>query len=182
MILIGLGGNLPNETFGPARTTCGVALSIMESRGHRVPRRSRWYESAPVPVSDQPRFVNAVVAVETALDPEALVAELLEIEAELGRRRSVPNAARTVDLDVIAYDERIVSGPPPGNVRIPHPRLAERAFVLLPLKDVVPDWRHPATGEGIDALISRLPAGQDCRPVADGPGRFGTEWTGRALE
>ncbi len=178
MILIGLGGNLPSETHGPARASCGAALEILESRGHRVAARSRWYESAPVPASDQPWFVNAVVAVETALDPAKLVAELLEIEKELGRQRSVPNAARTIDLDVIAYHDEIVAGPPPGNVRIPHPRLAERAFVLLPLLDLAPDWRHPETGEGIGSMIARLPADQTCRPMPDGAGLFGTEYLG----
>ncbi len=178
MILIGLGGNLPTETYGPARAGLGAALQLLETRGSRIVARSRWYEAAPVPLSDQPWFINAVVAIETALGPNELVGEVLALERELGRRRSVPNAARTVDLDLIAYDRLAIEGAQPGNIRIPHPRLAERAFVLRPLQDIAPDWRHPVTGTGIAAMLARIPADQTCRPIADADGLYGTEWMG----
>jgi 2-amino-4-hydroxy-6-hydroxymethyldihydropteridine diphosphokinase len=97
VIFIGLGGNLTCETFGTPRTTCGAALQIMDQRGLRIRERSRWYESAPVPASDQPWYVNGVVSIETTLDARDLVREVLSIEAELGRRRTVPNAPRTID-------------------------------------------------------------------------------------
>lgn len=136
---------------------------MLEAAGVRVLRCSRWYRSAPVPASDQPWYVNAVAAVDTRLPPAALLELLHSTEERLGRVRSVPNAARMVDLDLLAYGESI-SGPP-GPV-IPHPRLQERAFVLLPLRDVAPDWRHPRTGVGIEDLIAALTEDQITQPLA----------------
>lgn len=178
MIFIGLGGNLTCPTFGPPRATCGAALQIMEQRGIKIAARSRWYESAPVPISDQPWYVNGVVAVETAFDARELVLEVLEIENELGRRRTIANAPRTIDLDVIAHGDSVIEGDARHRVTIPHPRMHGRAFVLLPLAEIAPDWRHPISGTAIKDLIAALPVDQDCRPMADGDGLFGTEWTG----
>lgn len=178
MIFIGLGGNLTCPTFGPPRATCGAALQIMEQRGIKVRARSKWYESAPVPISDQPWYVNGIVSVETKLTPENLVGEVLEIEAELGRRRTTVNAPRTIDLDVIAHDMNVVTGDARHHVTVPHPRMQGRAFVLLPMAEIAPDWRHPITNETLGDMIAALPAGQECRPMPDGPGLFGTEWTG----
>lgn len=178
MIFIGLGGNLTCPTFGTPRATCGAALQIMEQRGIKVTNRSRWYESAPVPVSDQPWYVNGVVSVETSLDPAPLVAEVLNIEAELGRRRTVANAPRTIDLDVIAHGDTVIEADQKHQVAIPHPRMHTRAFVLLPMREIAPDWRHPALGKGLKELIAALPADQECRAMDDGPGLYGTEWAG----
>jgi len=178
VIFIGLGGNLTCPTFGPPRATCGAALQIMEQRRIRITARSRWYESAPVPVSDQPWYVNAVVCVDTALDADALVHEVLEIETELGRRRTVANAPRTIDLDVIAYGDTVIEGDARHHVTIPHPRMQGRAFVLLPMAEIAPDWRHPLSGAALDELIAALPTDQVCRPMADAAGMYGTEWTG----
>ena len=158
MILIGLGANLPS-IVGPPRQTLEVALAHMAERGLGVQALSRWYETAPVPVSDQPWYVNAVARVETELEPKALLACLHDIEQLFGRIRAVRNAPRVIDLDLLAYHELVQSGP----VQVPHPRLYERAFVLLPLRDVAPDWTDPVTGVGIDTLLARLPAGQDTR-------------------
>ena len=114
-------------------------------------RRSRWYMSQPVPPSDQPWYVNGVVAVETALAPPALLEALLAVEAGFGRRRSAPNAARTLDLDLLDYDgtqcvsERLV---------LPHPRLHERRFVLAPLAEIAPQWRHPRSGKTAAELLA----------------------------
>jgi 2-amino-4-hydroxy-6-hydroxymethyldihydropteridine diphosphokinase len=178
VIFIGLGGNLACPTFGPPRATCGAALQIMEQRGIKVTLRSRWYESAPVPVSDQPWYVNGVVAVETVLGAHDLVREVLEIESELGRRRTVANAPRTIDLDVIAFDGETITGDARHHVTIPHPRMHERAFVLLPMAEIAPDWHHPSSGTPISELIDALPDDQVCRPMPDAPGLYGTEWTG----
>jgi len=180
VILIGLGGNLPSAPFGRPRATCGAALEILEAHGIAVQACSRWFESAPVPMSDQPWFVNGVAAVETSLDAPALVAEVLEIEAELGRRRTVPNAARTIDIDLIAYHDLVLDNAGPGSVTIPHPRMHERAFVLRPLADIAPDWRHPVSGAALADLLRALPADQICRPMPDAAGLYGTEWMGEA--
>jgi 2-amino-4-hydroxy-6-hydroxymethyldihydropteridine diphosphokinase len=173
---IGIGGNLPCATFGAPRRTCGAALSLLAARGVDIVARSRWFESAPVPASDQPWYINGVAAVATTLDAAALVAEVLHVEAELGRQRSTPNAPRTIDIDVLAYDDVIIAANHPGAIEIPHPRLHKRAFVLMPLQDIAPDWRHPVSGIALSKLIEGLPKDQTCRPIPDADGAYGTEW------
>jgi 2-amino-4-hydroxy-6-hydroxymethyldihydropteridine diphosphokinase len=174
LILVGVGANLPSPRFGPPRATCGAALAALSAAGITVARCSRWYHSAPVPPSDQPWFVNAVVHVTTALTPAQVLAVLLRIEETFGRRRGVPNAARILDLDLLDYHGRISA---PGEEPIlPHPRLEGRAFVLLPLSDLAPDWRHPVTGASVATLIAGLPKDQMIEAMALASGLFGTEW------
>lgn len=156
MILIGLGGNLASEAGGP-RETCEAALARLATDGVSLKAMSGWYETAPVPMSDQPWFVNAVAVVETNLDPNALLDRLQKAELALGRVRTVANAARTVDLDLLAYNQVLSDDP---RLILPHPRLHERAFVLYPLRDVAPDWRHPRLGASPQAMIDALPPGQ----------------------
>jgi 2-amino-4-hydroxy-6-hydroxymethyldihydropteridine diphosphokinase len=158
LILIGIGSNLADPRFGGPRDVCEAALRRLERGGIGIVARSRWYRTAPVPVSDQPWFVNAVVAVSTSLDPAGLLEELHRIESEFGRVRRIRNEARVLDLDLLAHGDLVRSSP--ARPEIPHPRLHERAFVLLPLRDVAPDWRHPVTGESLGVLIARLPPGQ----------------------
>jgi 2-amino-4-hydroxy-6-hydroxymethyldihydropteridine diphosphokinase len=155
-IFIGLGGNLPSQAGGPEATQM-AALQRLESAGVAILRRSGWYTSAPVPASDQPWFINAVAQIATSLAPEPLLALLHDIEADFGRERSVLNAARTLDLDLLAYDTMIQEGKAPV---LPHPRMHERAFVLAPLAEIAPDWRHPRFKLTSQDLLSRLPAGQ----------------------
>ncbi len=163
MILIGLGANLASPEFGAPPQSLEAALSLMAERGLRVVARSRWYRSAPVPPSDQPWFVNGVVAVETTLDPAAVLEALHGIEARFGRVRRERYAARVLDLDLLAYDGR-VSGD--GAVPIlPHPRLHERAFVLRPLAEIAPDWRHPRTGRTVAALVAELSPEARAEPI-----------------
>lgn len=163
MILIGIGANLPSPQFGGPHDTCVAALKALEGRGNRVIGRSRWYRSAPVPASGQPDFVNAVAELETGLSPSALLADLHWIEADFGRVRGLPNEARIIDLDLLAYHD--LSLAEPDGLVLPHPRLQDRAFVLLPLRDIDPAWRHPVLGDTVDVLIGRLSGGQDCTPM-----------------
>lgn len=139
-------------------------MAALIEAGIEVVGRSRWYESAPVPVSDQPWYVNGVIAVKTAEPPAAFLQRLHGIEARFGRVRRVRNEARVLDLDLLAYDGLV--NPGPDSPILPHPRLAERAFVLLPLAELDPHWRHPATGEAILDLIARLDPGHETRPLA----------------
>lgn len=164
LIVIGVGSNLPSPEFGPPRPTCEAALAELSRRGLRIVQRSRWFESAPVPRSDQPWFVNGVVIAETSLAPGDLLALLHEAERRFGRQRREVNAARILDLDLIAYGDVVRTDAPP---LLPHPRLHERAFVLLPLADVAPDWRHPADGRSLAAMIRALPSGQLIRPLTE---------------
>jgi 2-amino-4-hydroxy-6-hydroxymethyldihydropteridine diphosphokinase len=161
MILIGLGANLPSEA-GPPQVTLEAALSALAAAGVVIRARSRWYRTAPVPVSDQPWFVNGVAVVETDLTPDALLDLLRRTEIRFGRRRTERNAARSLDLDILDYEGQIHDGP---DLTFPHPRLHERAFVLLPLAEVAPGWRHPKLGKSVATLISDLPAGQKAEPV-----------------
>lgn len=119
--------------------------------GTRVVARSSLYRSAPVGLVDQPDFINAVVAVDTALEALPLLRTLLAIEARHGRVRSVPNAPRTLDLDLLLYGEAVVGG---AELTLPHPRMHERAFVLLPLLEIAPDVLLP----GLGAARNFLPA------------------------
>jgi 2-amino-4-hydroxy-6-hydroxymethyldihydropteridine diphosphokinase len=163
VILIGLGANLPSRRAGAPAETLLAALDDLAAAGVAVERRSRWYRSAPVPPSDQPWFVNGVVRASTRLDPAALLALLHRIEAQHGRVRERRDEPRPLDLDLLAYDEILRAGGE-GPI-LPHPRLHERAFVLLPLAEVAPGWRHPRLGLTVEALIAALPAGQVAEPL-----------------
>lgn len=160
MILIGLGANLDSR-IGPPRATCEAALAMLAVAGVAVLRRSPWYRSAPVPPSGQPWFVNGVTIVATERDPVSLLALLHAVEADLGRVRTARNAARVIDLDLLAYNDLVREHPP----ILPHPRLHERAFVLKPLADIAPDWHHPRLGASIAELAARLPAAPDVAPL-----------------
>jgi 2-amino-4-hydroxy-6-hydroxymethyldihydropteridine diphosphokinase len=163
MILVGLGGNLPHPVHGEPRATLEAAFAVLERHGLKIGTRSRFYTTAPVPASDQPWFVNAVGRFETALPPAAVLTALHAVEAEFGRVRGEPNARRCLDLDLLAYDERVSPGGG-GEPILPHPRMHERGFVLYPLRDVAPDWRHPVLGRRVDELIAALPDGE-ARPL-----------------
>lgn len=166
MILIALGANLPAPDGAPPALTCRRAVEALAAvPGLVIEAVSRWYETAPVPPSEQPPFINGVVRAEGRMAPEELLAALHRIEAGFGRVRSVPNAPRPLDLDLIDWHGLIRSAPDPV---LPHPRAHERAFVLVPLRDVAPDWRHPRFGLTAAELLARLPP-QGIRPLGDPP-------------
>ncbi len=163
MIVIGLGANLPSERFGSPVETLEAALTALNGyRGVSVMRRSRWFESAPVPMSDQPWYVNGVCLVETDLSAGELLSILHEIEADFGRVRSEKNAPRVLDLDLLVYHELVT--PDDHDFTVPHPRMHERGFVLLPMVDLIPGWTHPQSGADLKALIDALPLEQITRP------------------
>jgi 2-amino-4-hydroxy-6-hydroxymethyldihydropteridine diphosphokinase len=163
MILIALGSNLSGAAGTPLEN-CERALAALETRGVRVTRRSRWYKTPPWPPSDQPWFTNGVVAVETALGPADLLATMHDVERAMGRTRAagVVNAARVIDLDLIDYNGIVRDTAPP---LLPHPRLNGRAFVLRPLAELAPDWRHPKTGQSMNDLLAELPADAVAEPL-----------------
>jgi len=152
VILIALGANLPGPA-GPPATALRAALTRLEERGVQIVSASSFYETPAWPDPGQPAYINAVAAVETTLQPVELLTLLHGVETDFGRLRSAPNAPRTLDLDLLDYEGRVVT----EGVVLPHPRMTERSFVLVPLAEIAPAWRHPVTGEGVMDLLARLP-------------------------
>jgi 2-amino-4-hydroxy-6-hydroxymethyldihydropteridine diphosphokinase len=161
---IGMGANLASWAGAP-ETTLAAAVLRLESLG-RVVRRSSLYSTAPVGFAAQPRFVNAVVELETDLEPRELLDGLLAIEVEFGRDRTagVVNGPRTLDLDILLLGDLEISAP---GLEIPHPRLAERAFVLAPLCEIAAEVVVPGSGRTVEGwLHSQV-------PKCEGPGAPG---------
>jgi 2-amino-4-hydroxy-6-hydroxymethyldihydropteridine diphosphokinase len=160
MILIGIGSNLAAPGYGSPLETATAALEQLPTVGVKLLRRSQWYLSEPVPRSAQPWFVNGVAVVAAELPPIRLLERLLALEARFGRIRGPRNAARTLDLDLL--DDKGCRCTTASLV-LPHPRLHERRFVLVPLCEVAPQWRHPLLDLSAAELMTRLPAGQPIR-------------------
>jgi 2-amino-4-hydroxy-6-hydroxymethyldihydropteridine diphosphokinase len=148
---VALGSNLDD----PRRQVLQAMDELKALPGTRVRRCSSLYRTAPVGEPDQPDFINAVVQIETALDPLEVLDALLAIERRHGRVRSRRNAPRTLDLDLLLYDDRTIDTP---GLQLPHPRMHERAFVLLPLAEIAPDASIPGRGP-VAALLPGV-AGQ----------------------
>jgi 2-amino-4-hydroxy-6-hydroxymethyldihydropteridine diphosphokinase len=160
MILVGIGSNLAGAGYKSPLQTAAAALDELPKIGIEVLRRSQWYLSEPVPVSDQPWFVNGVIAANTEFGPEPLLERLLDLETRFGRVRGERNAARTLDLDLLDYHGRLRAT---ERLALPHPRLHERRFVLAPLCEIAPQWRHARLDLTAEELLARLPAGQPIR-------------------
>ena len=152
MIVIALGANLDSPA-GPPAVTIAAALDTLAKNGVEIEAVSAFFATPAWPDPAAPPFVNAIIRVVTAHMPAALMEILHKIESAYGRRRGEKNAPRTLDLDLIDYHGRVEEGPP----TLPHPRMADRAFVLIPLSDVAPEWRHPVTGRSVTELIDALP-------------------------
>ena len=153
---LALGANLGDRPAAIAR-----ALDALDAAGVRVAARSPLYETDPVAPDPQPLYLNAAARVETALSARALLALCLDVERTLGRVRSTPAAARTIDVDLLLYGDAVIEEPP--DLIVPHPRLLARPFVRIPLADVaLPGLAHPVSGERLDraapsATVRRSP-------------------------
>ena len=155
-ILVALGANLPGPDGRPALETCRTAAARLDGvAGLRLRALSRWYLTAPVPSAPGvPDYVNGVALLEGAApDPAAILAALQGVEAEFGRTRPYRDAPRTLDLDLLAMGDTVRTAPDPI---LPHPRLHLRPFVLAPLADVAPGWRHPALGRDAAAMLAGI--------------------------
>ena len=166
MIVIAVGANLAADGFRTPRATCDAAVARLSvETGIEIEARSSWYESEPVPGSGQPWYVNRALRGTSSLDPAALLARLHAIEDSFGRIRRVRNEPRPLDLDLIDHHGLVRDGAGGGPI-LPHPRAAGRAFVLLPLAEIAPGWRHPVTGTAVEELIAALPPGSPAiRPL-----------------
>ncbi|MBV8578230.1 MAG: 2-amino-4-hydroxy-6-hydroxymethyldihydropteridine diphosphokinase [Acetobacteraceae bacterium] len=154
MILVAIGANLPGRRGAPPIETCRLAATALASLpGYRLRALSRWFETAPVPPSGQPSYINGVARLEGPVDPEGLLGSLQAIESSEGRIRSEPNAPRTLDLDIVAMGDTVRPAPDPV---LPHPRAHLRAFVLVPLAEVAPEWVHPVLRRSVPELIASL--------------------------
>lgn len=162
MILIALGSNLSGDFETPEALLRAAVRDLGGTDGISVCAASRIWLTAPVPVSDQPWYRNAAIRVKTQKSPEDLMTALLETEARFGRARSVANAARTLDLDLLAFDGEIRNTP---HLTLPHPRMESRAFVLRPLAEIAPDWVHSVSGRSVADLLAALPQDQEAAPI-----------------
>lgn len=160
-VAIGLGSNLGDRLGYLTEAVRRLSAFVGETR------MSALYETEPVGHADQPPYLNAVVVGITNLEPFALLRELQQIETALGRVRSFVNAPRTIDLDLLLYDDVVRDTP---QLTLPHPRLHERFFVLVPLAALVPTWRHPSLGQTIRELLTSLGAPTGIAPFHDGDG------------
>lgn len=158
-VLIALGANLGDRRARLAEAVAALRADVT------LYALSRLYETTPMYVADQPAFLNMAVRGRTALAPLALLDRLKEIELALGREATYRNGPRAIDLDILYHGERIVAD---DRLTIPHPRIAERAFVLVPLMDIAPDWTDPARGESVRAMHDAVP-GRDTVRLADPP-------------
>ena len=154
-VYLSLGSNMGDRAANIAR-----AIAALGERGIRVTRESSLYETEPVEFREQDWFLNSVFEGETELEPEELMKELLAIERSLGRERRVPKGPRVIDIDVLFYGDRVIHDP---GLDIPHPRLSQRRFVLVPFAEIAPGVRHPVSGKTIAELLAETPDRSEVR-------------------
>jgi len=160
-VVIALGSNIAGG-FASSEALLEAALERFPPAGLKIIARSSWWRSAAWPDPADPEYRNGIALVEADQGPQAALAALLGIEAELGRERSVRNAARTLDLDLIAYGRQVLEAP---GLTLPHPRAHERRFVMGPLAEIAPAWRHPVLGRTAAELAAEAKVGADAEPA-----------------
>jgi 2-amino-4-hydroxy-6-hydroxymethyldihydropteridine diphosphokinase len=175
--MIALGANVPPQKGSLAEALEGALQLLGNTRGIAILRRSRWYRTPAIPPGSGPDFLNGAALLETALAPEMLLAALHQTESEMGRIRPARWAPRTCDLDLIAVDDLVLPDRAtlerwmaldlgkaqslvPPRLILPHPRMQERSFVLAPMAEVAPDWRHPVTGLTVTGMLAARPTAE----------------------
>jgi 2-amino-4-hydroxy-6-hydroxymethyldihydropteridine diphosphokinase len=163
VVVIALGSNLAGG-FGSSEALLEAALARFPEVGLKILRRSSWWRSAAWPDPNGPEYRNGVALVEANAGPAGVLAGLLKLEAELGRERWARNAPRTLDLDLIAYGPEVRDEP---GLTLPHPRAHERLFVMGPLAEIAPQWRHPVLGATAAELAAGATVGTDAHSIPD---------------
>jgi 2-amino-4-hydroxy-6-hydroxymethyldihydropteridine diphosphokinase len=154
-IYLSLGSNMGDRAGNIRR-----AIEALGAHGVRVARESSLYETEPVELRDQAWFLNCVVEAETELMPQQLMHALLEIERSLGRKRRVPKGPRLIDMDILLFGSSVVHA---AELEIPHPRMAERRFVLVPFAEIAPGARHPVLKKTVAELLAGTPDRSEVR-------------------
>jgi 2-amino-4-hydroxy-6-hydroxymethyldihydropteridine diphosphokinase len=160
-VVIALGSNL-RGTFGSCEALLEEALARFPEAGLKIVKRSGWWRSAAWPDPNGPEYRNGVAIVEANTGPREVLAALLAVEKALGRTREERNAPRTLDLDLIAHGRLVADEP---GLCLPHPRAHERLFVMGPLAEIAPAWRHPLLGRTAEALAAEAAVGRDSSPA-----------------
>ena len=156
MILLGLGSNLPSS-FGDRFENINKAILFLKENKIYTQKKSHFYESLAIHNRSDPKFINLVISVRTNLSLKKIFSVILKIEKTLERTRNKINDPRTCDIDIIDYKGKVLNlAFANKNLIIPHPRLTDRNFVLFPLRQIFPNWIHPATGDSVKKLIKKL--------------------------
>ena len=156
MIFLALGSNL-SSSFGDRFENINLAISYLEGYEIKIIKKSNFYETYSYPNKENPKFINIVISIKTYLSPMDLMSVLFFIEEKLERKRNKKNDPRTCDIDIIDYNSQVLDFKYKNlNLTVPHKNLIFRTFVLLPLKEISPEWKHPITKENISTLICKL--------------------------
>jgi 2-amino-4-hydroxy-6-hydroxymethyldihydropteridine diphosphokinase len=161
IVVLALGANVP-QAQRSILESLNSAIKRLQKYKLIIASQSSWWESIAWPNPLDPSYINGVVLVETQYSPLQLLHTLQQVEREFGRERSIPNAPRTLDLDLIAFGREVLTTP---ELILPHPRAAERLFVMGPLAEIAPDWRHPVTGRTAADLAAAASVGRDAHPL-----------------
>jgi len=154
IVILSLGSNLGENNSKDGRSrNLERAIERLEKNGMKIARKSSIYETEPEGIAEQPKFLNMAVELLTELTPEECLKTIHQVETELGRVREFKNGPRTIDLDIIFYDQSIIND---QDLVIPHPRMHRRAFVLVPLAEILPDYRHPIYHKTIRQLLASV--------------------------
>ena len=153
---IAMGANLKSDLNLTLKENLEIALNMFQGYDLNILKVSNWYKTQPIPISNQPWFINAVIKISTKKSPKELLETLQTIEKLFGRKRNILNGPRTLDLDIIDYNGLIENNDP----ILPHPRMHIRKFVLIPLQDIEPNWVHPIMNKKIEFLIKKQKDGQ----------------------
>lgn len=147
-IFLGVGSNIE-----PREENISKAISLLKEKGFKIVKSSPIYQTQPVGYESQPKFLNLVLHIEEKTSPKSCLYTLKEIERDMGRTPTFPNGPRVIDLDILFYDSLIVDTP---ELKIPHPRLHKRAFVLIPLSQIAPDFLHPVFKKSVKELLKEV--------------------------